>query len=141
MKKFKAGKYYVGDPCYVISDENWMPLLESTKYFENENQEYKGQQIFTEGTAHGDGCFTDNFGREYGVDAGLIGIIPFEVIDDNRTGDGGQIIEFEKDFEVYTSELGIFHFGDIVIDTAEEDYEEDNEEWEEDEIEEEDESL
>ena len=53
---FKAGKYYVGDPCYVVKDHNvWIKLLDDTDYFQNENQTYKGQTIFAEGTAHGDG--------------------------------------------------------------------------------------
>jgi hypothetical protein len=28
-----AGTYYIGDPCYVIKDEEWMDALDSTNYF------------------------------------------------------------------------------------------------------------
>jgi hypothetical protein len=28
------------------------------------------------GTAYGDGCYMDNLGNKYGVDAGVIGIVP-----------------------------------------------------------------
>lgn len=126
---FKAGKYYVGDPCYVVRDHKvWVQLLDDTNYFQNENQTYKGRTIFAEGTAHGDGCFYDYEGREYGVDAGLIGIIPFEIIE--GVGCGGQIIEFEKDFKV-SADNGIFTFGDVVINTREDDSEEDNEDEDE----------
>ena len=27
-----AGDYWLGDPCYVIRDEDWMPWLEATDY-------------------------------------------------------------------------------------------------------------
>ena len=29
-----SGKLVVSDPCYIVKEENWMPLLEETKYFE-----------------------------------------------------------------------------------------------------------
>lgn len=115
--KFKAGKYYIGDLCYVVKEHSdWMKLLEDTNYFQNENQSYKGYSIFAESTAHGDGVYYDQDGREYGVDAGIIGIMPVEVIESD--GKGGNIIEFKEDFEVETIELGVFKFGNIVINTA-----------------------
>ena len=147
MEKFKAGKYYVGDPCYVFTDKEWDELIEQTYCFGCEIKNipegylntgvynYKGMKFFADGTAYGDGCFYDNHDREYGVDAGLIGIVPFEIL--STGGSGGQIIEFEQDFYV-SAEGGIFHFGDITINTKDdEDTEED--EWEDDEDEEEEE--
>ena len=131
--KFKAGKYYIGDPCYVVKEhEDWMKLLEDTNYFQNDNQTYKGFPIFASGTAYGDGCYYDQEGREYGVDAGLIGIVPFEAIEGD--GRGGQIIEFQEDFHVGCSEDSVFTFGNIVIYTGNED--EDEDDWEEEETDE-----
>jgi len=121
--RFKAGKYYVGDLCYVISDENWIPLLERTNYLTDGEFEYNGMRAYADGTANGDGTFYDNYNREYGVDAGLIGIMPVEAIDNESNG--GNIIEFENDFEVW-SEEGLFRFGNITIDTG---YDEDDEDY------------
>lgn len=117
MKQFKAGKYYVGDLCYVVKEEGeWDKLLEDTNYFENDNQTYNGCPIFAKSTVFGDGEYFDQDDRSYLVDAGIIGIMPFEIIEGkvNR----GHIIEFNTDFEVSAKD-GVFTFGNIVIDTNE----------------------
>ena len=31
-----SGKLIVSDPCYIIKDDEWIPTLEKTNYFENE---------------------------------------------------------------------------------------------------------
>ncbi len=123
---FKPGWYYIGDPCYAVKNTNWMPLLEKSNYFDCPSQEnpdgknqwygeYNEQPMFAAGTACGDGCYTDQAGREYGVDAGLIGIIPIGAADGDSMH-GGEIIEFETDFEV-SAEDGYFKFGHVVIET------------------------
>ncbi|NLK64953.1 MAG: hypothetical protein GX289_07650 [Tissierellia bacterium] len=119
--RMKTGKYYIGDPCYVVEDQNdWIKLLEDTNYFENKNQSYKGQPIYCGGTAYGDGCYESNKGKCYGVDAGLLGIMPVEVIDIPETEAEflGSIETFDKDFDVEIGK-GLFIFGDIIIDTRE----------------------
>ncbi|EQC1535559.1 hypothetical protein ACY1J9_001390 [Clostridium botulinum] len=126
-KNFKKGKYYIGDPCYVVEKhKDWLKLLEDTDYFKEKDQFYKGYSILGGGTAYGDGgVYEDNEGREYSVDAGLIGIIPIEAIDKECKSIEwlGNIIDFDDDFTVEI-ENGIFKFGDIVIDTIDEDEEE-----------------
>jgi hypothetical protein len=119
--KFPAGKYYIGDPCYVFNHENWLSLLEKTGYFEEIREfEYKGKKAYADSTAYGDGQYRDNFGDLYGVDAGLIGIMPIEVIDcDLCELSDGKIVEFTEDFKV-SSNNGLFIFGKIIIDTRDE---------------------
>jgi len=125
--KFKAGTYYVGDLCYVISDDNWDKLLDETNYLENDNLTFKGESIWSHGTCYGDGSYTDQKGRKYGVDAGIIGIMPAHLRDDENENDN--IITFEKDFEV-SYEDGVFLFGDIQIDTGYTDeYEDEDDEF------------
>jgi hypothetical protein len=114
---FKAGKYYIGDICYVVNDNNWSKILEDTNHFKNRNFEYKGKKCFVDRTAYGDGLYTDQYDKKYYVDAGIIGIMSVDVLDGNFEGDGGQIIEFDSDFFVY-ADKGIFHFGNIIINTA-----------------------
>ena len=128
---FKRGKYYVGDPCYVVADDNWMKLIDSTGCFGSENYNnppnwdhgkftYNGADCYAHGTAEGDGEFQDNYNRTYGVDAGLIGVIPFVACDGDFL-EGGNIVEFENDFIVYYDN-GRFIFGNIIIDTNFDDY-------------------
>lgn len=119
---FSAGKYYVGDPCYVVSNRNWIRLLNQTDFFEKEVFQYKGEKCFASGTLYGDGSYYDNQGRVYSVDAGLIGIMPVESLDKNKSGKGGNIIEFDSEFEVYEGG-GVFHFGNLEINTGDELYE------------------
>ena len=120
--KFKAGKYFVGDPCYVIRNDEWEDILKYTQFFGafgigQWGGFWKGYKMFSASTAYGDGCYTDNEGREYGVDAGMLGIVPYEYITEFGDIDCGNIIEFEKDFEVEMIDKGVFKFGSIVIDT------------------------
>ena len=121
--RFSAGTYYIGDPCYAVADKNWNDLLDDTGClgidssdgFKDGCFEYNGERCYTAGTAYGDGCYYDNFKREYGVDSGLIAIMPIVVCD----GDyiiGGNIVTFGKDFDVYSCD-GVFTFGDIVVNT------------------------
>ena len=89
--------------------------IDSSDGFKDGCFEYNGEKCYTAGTACGDGCYYDNFDREYGVDSGLIAIMPIDVCD----GDyiiGGNIVTFGKDFDVYSCD-GVFTFGDIVVNT------------------------
>jgi hypothetical protein len=125
VQKFEAGRYYVGDLCYVVEDENWIPLLEETNYLEGENIKYKNRSIFSARTAYGDGVYIDNYGHEYAVDAGIIGIMPMDIVHHNPSMSGGMIWEFDEEFMV-SAEDGSFVFGHIRIETEEEYEEEDD---------------
>lgn len=140
---FKAGTYYIGDPCYAFQGENWDKILNETDFFET-GKVHNG--IWAGSTAYGDGAYTDQLGNEYPVDAGLIGIIPIESCDfgdirweNNQWVDGrgitfsngekfefkpGNVVTFEHDFLVSYDE-GQFQFGHINIDTIGNDEEKD----------------
>lgn len=101
------GKYFLGDPCYVLPSNEWHDALDQTHYFNlypNREEMESGQHhyndrhlqngVFTRNgvmfavssTAHGDGEYPclDRFGNKIGscgVDAGLIGAIPLDMID------------------------------------------------------------
>ena len=80
---------------------------------------YNGKKCFAGGTRYGDGRFYDNENREYGVDAGLIGIMPFSACDGDSMK-GGNVVKFTEPFEVSVNN-GVFNFGDVVINTGDED--------------------
>ena len=116
-----AGKYYVGDLCYVMHpqwDEFCDKTIDGHDVLEGILKLDFGVTIVHFCTAYGDGVYYDENGLEYGVDAGLIGCIRVEDIDDSDcVTEWGNIIDFKEDFKCY-NENGILHFGHICIDTS-----------------------
>lgn len=130
--KLKKGKYYIGDPCYVF-DKSWERVLQETSYFEDPADDDSlftifGKKMVCGGTAYGDGEYLDNFGRKYAVDAGLIACMPVSLlkIDNKITVKQAEkdellhIVFMEHDFECSVSN-GIFQFGNIIINTEDQD--------------------
>lgn len=134
---FPRGNYYIGDPCYVIPDENdaWDELIDNTGFFGLHTKDskgddivnwddgvflYKGCKCFASGTAYGDGLYSSNIKTSFPVDAGLIGIIPLDIIiSDKKVNDSiklGAVRYFDNEFEVSEKD-GIFYFGNIRINT------------------------
>lgn len=129
----EAGRYYVGDLCYVLH-EVWDEVCSLT--FDKEGRMLDGEHYLKDGrkfalysTMYGDGTYHDGQGRSYPVDAGCIGCILEVDIDlrnkENETG-GGQIIDFPRDF-VTGDNNGQLLFGHILIETGDEigDFDED----------------
>lgn len=121
----KAGKYYIGDLCYVLGDK-WDEFCDLT--IEGHNCKdgvftmKDGTTFATFRTMYGDGTYLDQFGRDYCVDAGLIGCVLVDSI--NSPSELGNVHEFKTDFECY-SKNGQIYFGNVHIDTI---YEEEPEE-------------
>jgi hypothetical protein len=129
MKTLPAGKYWIGDLCYVLSHDdskfNWREFCDFC--FMDDETGRKNEGIVTHqgitfayfGTAHGDGCYNDQFGNEYGVDAGMIGCIPVASIIDKDGLSLGTVHEFSKPFTASYSEYdkGTICFGHISIPT------------------------
>lgn len=122
-----AGKYWVGDPCYAIKPHDlWMDVVNDI--FNNDIATFlnsKGEEVSVcaFSTKYGDGVYYDQFGREYPVDAGLIGIVSASV--ENKEPFGMHLIEFDQDF-VATEVNGLIMIGGIRINTddEEDEYEE-----------------
>lgn len=135
-----AGTYYVGDPCYTAGQDDyaWQKWCNTVP----DNGEvlaatYNGFPVIGLHTAHGDGTFYDADGFEYGVDAGMIGVVPVELIEkmgvevDSR--DYGQIVEFLEETKLVRHSDGVLEIGTIIIDTDpsedESGWNADEEEW------------
>ncbi len=89
--------HFIGDPCYFLhtieaggatNDELWVESFcealekaESGEDFDG-HLTYMGHPIFVHSTAFGDGSYEGSDGRSYPVDAGIIGAIPFDLIED-----------------------------------------------------------
>jgi hypothetical protein len=128
-----AGKYILGDPCYAVPDSDWDALLQSCNYFESPIGYIKdGLQEFPVlafGTRWGDGCYAGTDGNLYPVDAGLIGLVPAEVVDmEALRSDLHTVVTFTTAVKCSTDGNGKLRFGCITIDTdPAQDEEEDDE--------------
>ena len=119
-----AGKYYVGDLCYVMSDEEWEQVCKITivghKCIEGEFNLPDGRRFAMYNTKWGDGLYKDQNNHQYGVDSGTIGCIKVEDITSDKYGFGfddlGSVYEFQTDF-VTSKHEGVLQFGRIHIDT------------------------
>jgi hypothetical protein len=116
-----AGKHYLGDPCYSF-DKSWSQVLDDSEFFEKPYKKY-GLTAVGFGTAYGDGEYSDQFGNKYPVDAGMIGLVQVGLED--RTPDGVLVVEFSEETKCY-SEGGTLHFGEYVIKTGDDEYEEED---------------
>ena len=95
-----AGKYFLGDPCYAVPNRLWDELLGSCNYFiKDPVGEVQGHKVLAFGTAHGDGVYSDQFGNEFPVDAGMIGLVPEALVD---------MDELHENYPESHSELGIW---------------------------------
>jgi hypothetical protein len=138
----QAGKYWVGDLCYVFSDKDWM---DACKLFISGNDCLEGEFNLPDGrrfaifnTAYGDGEYYDQNGHKYCVDAGCIGCTLVENISAskyNNIEDLGNIVEFNETFEVLEDQ-GLIKIGHILIetnDTYDDEYDEEVfEDWDKD---------
>lgn len=86
--------FYIGDVCYVLADDLYYRFWGDTCNFEDGciTDPDTGFQFAVAGTAYGDGCYADNYGNIYGVDAGVIGLVPLELVKDSDTDSDGLVI-------------------------------------------------
>jgi hypothetical protein len=125
-----AGTYWLGDPCYTVPDDDWMPLLRTCGVFGASDDPADGQpgpvgtvrghEVLAFGTAHGDGEYQGSDGHRYGVDAGLIGLVPVAL-----NPDGYTVLVRQVTFDAPTvckTEGGgaVLTFGPVVIYTGDE---------------------
>jgi hypothetical protein len=128
-----AGRYYIGDLCYVMTDDEWDEFCKLTikghECLDGEFEMADGRRFATYGTKWGDGSYTDNHGNSYSVDAGLIGCIRVEDIRAEKYSDIdrlGAFHEFTTDFVTDGGRgsrnwSGTIQFGRILIETDSED--------------------
>lgn len=87
--------HFICDPCYVLhtvevegTEGLWVKSFCEALWKAEEADdfdghfEYMGHPIFVHSTAYGDGSYEGTDGRSYSVDAGIIGAIPVELIED-----------------------------------------------------------
>ena len=131
--KLPAGKWWVGELCYVMHSE-WTEFCDKT--WPADGSEVEGIITLDDGrtcgymrTAYGDGCYDaighrGKFLGDLGVDAGLIGCIRVADIDqanpENNLG-LGIIVNFPEPFELSKGgrDEGMLHFGnEVTVQTS-----------------------
>ena len=126
-----AGWYYIGDPCYAISHDTegsqaWDAILTSANIFDDcIKGNWSGFEVYASPTAYGDGVYIDqNAEYEFGVDAGLIGVIPVALVEHFEGRNAAyalNLIEFEHDFifeTVQHENKGLITIGHLRITTG-----------------------
>tara|TARA_Y100000310_G_C20704127_1_gene833266 strand:+ start:11228 stop:11617 length:390 start_codon:yes stop_codon:yes gene_type:complete len=120
------GTYYVGDLCYVFSNDEWDEVIATTfgsdgTMLEGEFKLKDGRTFAMYRTAYGDGTYDG-----CSVDSGTIGCILYDdiVLTDNCTPammqNLGRIEVFTNNFNTYNAG-GIMSFGNVTIDTIQAD--------------------
>lgn len=127
--KLAAGEYYIGDPCYILDEDQYEVLLTETEFFMQGSvdrggvmfDKVTGKYFSVFSTKYGDGCYRGNNGFTYGVDAGCIACIPVEMVSEPRYDTDVTAVQFDRDFEVRYDD-GLIVFGDVVINTDPDEY-------------------
>jgi hypothetical protein len=95
---FSEKGFYIGDICYVLNNniyhniwgkkdgngeryKNGIITVPAGTVVNGEPTEQE-HYVWVNVTAYGDGVYQDQLGNEYGVDAGNIGVVPLELIED-----------------------------------------------------------
>ena len=135
----EAGKYYVGDLCYVMTDDEWDEVcsltIKGNQCLQGEFNLKDGRRFAMYNTAWGDGVYRDQFKRDYSVDAGSIGCIKLSDIKADKYDnieELGNISEFGMDFTTSGGRGnpdwdGVICIGGIKIQTDADDWEDEEE--------------
>ena len=99
--------FYVGDICYVLDDPIYHGIWGDKHDFEDGLIETEFGNFAVASTAYGDGEYYDEYGHSYGVDAGVLGIVPWEILEKQE--------KFRKEYSHYGSDdisilNGLGHF-------------------------------
>lgn len=123
-----AGKYYIGDLCYVMSDD-WDEVCDLTirdnGIIDGEFEMKGGRRFAMYSTKYGDGMYKSNMGTKHAVDSGTIGcILVDDIIDIPKfevDGKLGAVVTMDRSFSTGSRD-GLIVFGDVIINT-------DSDEW------------
>jgi hypothetical protein len=97
-----SGRYYFGDPGYVLSDTDYDDVVMNGPGFYTNGKYIVG--IFK--TAYGDGFYKDTKGYEYAVDSGTLAVIPVKLCKTNSLREP-RVVEFRNPFKVGCTENGM----------------------------------
>ena len=118
MKQIKAIKaavksekgFYIGDICYVLDDVIYYGVWGKNGYVDGQYKTDNGYAFAVASTMYGDGCYLDEDDNVYGVDAGILGIVPLELVSDiDKANEYGLVVECKGE-AVMNAREGDFYF-------------------------------
>lgn len=113
----EPGTYFLGDPCYAVHDDDWDEVLYTSKFFERPvGTTNNGTEVLAFRTIYGDGVYRDQYGNDYPVDAGVIGLTPVDDFWDPRLDGLGQVIVLTGPITA-EDRTGVLWFGEYTINT------------------------
>lgn len=120
MIKLEPGKYWIGDLCYVLNDDEWDEVCDQIHYRPVDTVLLKnGKVLYVMATMYGDGVYQSNTDKMYAVDSGTIGIIKYSDLSKfTDTDESGHVYETEFPFEIDREQKGLLVFGGEIIDTG-----------------------
>lgn len=127
-----AGKYWLGDPCYVVREDEWQGWLQAA---DSREEWYvlwaptpSGTWVLGLTTQWGDGAYRDEDGFDYPVDSGLIGLVPFDYSPDYSRNAWSRAVVFGDHVRCFIDTKGtafregphVLTFGHVRIDAGDE---------------------
>lgn len=107
--------FYVGDICYELPQKDYDEVWGEKYDYEEGEYEIRDSKFAVGRTAYGDGRYEDESGHYYDVDAGVIGIIPYELCEDKDIATLNKMGKFVAATKAnFSAEDGVF---DIEFDT------------------------
>lgn len=127
--------YIVIDPCYVMKDDLYNQMVDQMykNYDANgsaQNElEIEGIRFAVFNTAHGDGVYQSNTNSIFSVDAGIIGVIPLSLCDEDTIKKYKKLLSdecfFISDEVSACSDGNTLYFNDLEIYTGYDEEDED----------------
>lgn len=115
-----AGTYFLGDPCYAVPPEQWRQVVDSWFEAHGPVARLSNGRVLGFNTMYGDGGCLDQFGHNYAVDSGNIGLTP-ESIGWSKPADAlanlGRVVTFNEPTHAISLD-GSLTFGPYRIDTT-----------------------
>ena len=112
------GKYFVGDPCWVL---NWAKECHNVYAAKDGVLHIDGRKVLAFRVGAGDGVYLDDDDFRYDTTSQLIGMTPVEVLEDTKQlNQLGRVLRLEEAALITRSVEGVMDFaGEFTIDTSE----------------------
>jgi hypothetical protein len=120
QESLKEGKYYLGDPCFALSEYYHYDVWQDKYKCESGKIDLTDKEedfMIVHNTHYGDGIYHDSKKRRYNVETGTISLIPFEFIEDIELAKkNGKIFEFiDEALFIYDAGHFVIRSGHFVI--------------------------
>ena len=118
-------RYWIGDPCYIVSDDDWDLFCSGTASDElGEYVDYHGQRIYFH-SAGGDGSWSFSCGQ-FCVDSGIFAVIDLSLMPPTMDKNGLAFgILFDRKPDLDTDDYAVFINGEKDFAS----HDDDDDEW------------